>query len=389
MRSLLISIFAVSMGTLSSLWAGDFRAGEGVTVNDPVTSDLYAAGGTIVVNAPASGDLNAAGGTVSINGSVGQDLQVMGGNVDIRGAVKDDLRGFGGTITVLADVAGDVVVCGGNLNLQGPRVDGDLVAAGGNIVVQSNVKGKLLAAGGSVILDGGAGDVDIRAESVRINGRIAGNAKISARKIELGPKASFAGTITYWSDNEPAFPGNPVRDESLRFENRDFHHESMIPGFVAAGIFGFVMSLFAGALTIAGIHIFFRTFLRESAELLDRSPGVPLTKGALFLLISPMGILLLFISLVGIPIGLFWLSLFGFSFVFAKAVAASAGSMWILKKAGKGDQVFLAFATAFGLFLGMKIVGLVPVLGFFVGLFWMVLSSGLVVEKFAVLRRGP
>ncbi len=371
----------------SFLQAGDFRTGEGVTVSKPVPEDLYIAAGTIAVTSSVLGDLNAAGGTVSVNGSVGQDLQIAGGNIEIRGSMKDDVRAAGGTIALYADVAGDVLLTGGNVSVQSPRIDGDVAAAGGKLIIHASVKGRLLLAGETVSVEGTAGDIDVRGESVRINGKVAGNAKISARTIELGPDAAFAGKVTYWSENQPAFPGSATRDDSLRFENREFHGESMIPGFVAAGIFGFIVSLFAGAVSIGGIHIFFRNFLHESAELLDRSPGAPLTKGILYLLISPMGIFLLFVSLIGIPIGLLWLSLFAFSFVFAKAVAASAASVWILRRAGKADQTLLVLVTAFGLFLGMKLIGLVPVIGFLLGLFWMVLSSGLILDKLAALRR--
>lgn len=391
MRSSAWFVITILLSFLSlPLSAGDFRAGESVTVNDPSPGDIYVAGGTVVAAAPVQGDLNAAGGTISINGSVGQDIQAAGGNVDIRGSVKDDVRALGGTVTLQSDVAGDVVAAGGTITVQSPRIDGDLAAAGGNVIVQTNVKGKGLIAGGNISLNGSiGGDLEIRGESVRINGKVAGNARISARKIEIGPDAHFGGTVTYWSEGETLFPGVTARrDDSLRFENKEFHGESMIPGFLAAGIFGFVMSLLAGALSIGGIHIFFRKFLTDSAALLDRSPGVPLVKGVLYLLISPMGILLLFISLIGVPIALLWLSVFGFSFVFAKAVVASAAAVWILNRAGKSDQAFLVYVTSFGLFLGLKLIGLVPIVGFFAGLFWMVLASGLILERLAVIRRA-
>ncbi len=373
----------------SGLSAGEFRAGESVRVVTPVSEDLYAAGGTVNVSAATGGDLVAVGGNVLLASSVAGDVLAGGGTIDVKGRIADDVRIVGGTISISGDVGGDAVLAGGTLLVFSPTIRGDLVAAGGSFTATTAVSGKTLIAGGKVILGGRyARDVEIRADSVQINGRIGGNARISAKEIQVGPGASFAGTVRYWSENQPQFPGGrAIRDETLRYEAGELRGESLLPRFLVAGFFGFLLSLLAGAVSIAALQLLFPRFGEQSAARLAANLAGMLGRGALFVLASPMGVLLGLVTVVAIPLALLWMSAYAFLIVFAKVVAATAVSAWVLSRKYIPATGWKLYGATLIVFTLIKLIGLVPVLGFLAGLAWVVLAAGLVIDALLELRR--
>jgi cytoskeletal protein CcmA (bactofilin family) len=101
------------------------------------------------------GNLYLAGSAVSVAGMIQGDLLAAGGNVTILGPVTQDVMVAGGTIIFDANVGGDVRIAGGNITIEGD-ITGDLVVAGGQIAILSGttIRGDLVAAGGQVTNNG-------------------------------------------------------------------------------------------------------------------------------------------------------------------------------------------------------------------------------------------
>ncbi len=382
-------VIILYLAVFNPLLAGEFKSGESITVSAPIAGDLYATAGTVQVLSPIQGDANLIGGSISVSSDIQQDLQAAGGTVNVSGKVNDDARIAGGTIVASGDILGDGLFTGGTITIHPTKIGGDVVAAGGTVELSSHVGGKAIIAGGTVSIVGTIdGDMTIRAETVRINGKIGGNTKVSAVNLEIGPDAKFAGTITYWSDNEPDFHGQPAkRDERLRIEDSEFHSESLMPGFAAAGIIGFFISLLSGAMSILALLLFFRSFVNQAGDALGSRLTNIAGRGALFLLISPMAVLLLLITIAGIPLGLLWMAVFGFGIIFAKAITAGALAAHVLKRMGRTNiSSLVLYGSALGIFVVMKLIGLIPIVGILFGLFWFLIAAGLVIDQVAIMR---
>jgi hypothetical protein len=82
-------------------------------------------------------DRTVMGGNVTIaKGETARDVTVFGGNVDLEGKATGDVTVFGGNVEVHdgANIHGDATVFGGNLTLdKGSKVDGDVTSIGGTL----------------------------------------------------------------------------------------------------------------------------------------------------------------------------------------------------------------------------------------------------------------
>jgi cytoskeletal protein CcmA (bactofilin family) len=138
-----------------------------LSVDQPTVGDLLAAGGDLVQSAAVAGDAALAGGNLRLRESIGQDGYVAGGHVSLESSIGRNARIAGGTIE-LARAA---------------RIAGNASIAGGYVRLLGDIGGSLTVGGGRVYL----------------NGAVAGDVEASGRQIELGPNARISGKLRYQS----------------------------------------------------------------------------------------------------------------------------------------------------------------------------------------------
>jgi len=361
--------------TVPPVWAGTFLVPDDHTsfLSVPVKGDLYIAGGKVVLEETVQGDVAAAGCSILINEDVEQDLLAAGGNIIVNGRVGDDIRAAAGDITIFSGVGGDLIVFGGSVTVaRRATVEGDLVAAGGHIILNGTVKGDVRVAGGDVVFNGTVlgNSVFHVADRLDLNGEIQGKTTFSSNDVVLGSSASFGGDIEYWTQTGTLdFSDVALSGEALF--NPDLEPESKLPPEIkfsrkhAAGFLGlwFLFTLLTGALTM---FVFLllpkRWYTLAVGSLRDgfwRSFGL----GLLYFILTPIIAFILMATLVGIPLGLLILSLFLFSLVFSKVISAIVLARWIERKRfgqwGKAAMFFLSLL----LFALLKLLTLVPVIG--------------------------
>ncbi len=354
-----------------------FLTKKRVVVTQPVADDLYMAGEEVLVDAPIRGDLVAAAGTVIVRDSIYEDLTLAGGDVIINGWIGDDVLALGGNIRLRQFVQGDVLVLGGEVRLdKASLVQQDLVILGGDVRVAGNIAGDVVVWGGEVVLDGECGrNLKVKGGEVTINGTVRGTASLAAEAITLGPEAQLYGDVRYWVPEEELAPnfaavltGATARYDPTLNLNRTFAWLNWSPpGFSVA-----LAYLLAVVLMIVLIQWLFPHPLQQAGEALRDDFMRAFGYGVLYLISVPLVIGLLFISLIGIPPGLFVLFLYAFSLAFgliiASAVAAHALRDRYAYHWGKGMLIFVSFV----IFSILRILTFVP----FVGLFLSVVVVG-------------
>lgn len=113
---------------------------------DTVKEDIHFSGGQALIDGVLDGDFSVKGGTVDVNGMIDGDVSVFGGTMNVFGKVKGDVAVFGGDILNKGTINGDVLVTGGNIKLDsGSVVTGDIAIIGGVIEKDTNatVKGDI------------------------------------------------------------------------------------------------------------------------------------------------------------------------------------------------------------------------------------------------------
>lgn len=358
---LLIAAILLSGNAISQI-----KSGESVTIDHPVNDDLYVAAGTVTVNAPVRGDLIVAGGTVIINDSVAQDVLVAGGNITLNGSVGDDIRCAGGTVRLFNKVLGDFIVAGGEVNIHDLSVvNGDLLSGGGKVTVDGTVKGKIRDASGEFVLNGSAEqDLECKGGKIVINGTVSGNSVLAANTIELGPDARFEKDVKYWNKEgsldfgRSINGGKAIFDGSLEIEDGKWHY---------LGFASFVMVIWylATALVmIVLIQYLFSLTLKNAANTVRNTSLKSLGLGFLFLVGVPLSIVLLFITVIGIPIAVLAAIAYGTVLLLATIIVALLVSNWInntyYQSSWGNGRITIA---AFGIFIFLKLASLTPVVG--------------------------
>jgi cytoskeletal protein CcmA (bactofilin family) len=96
---------------------------------------------SIVVNGLLQGNAILVGGSsVTVNGRLTGDLVAIGGAVYVPGLVKGDIISVGGPVLITGKVEGEVLNVGGSVELSGAgEVDGDISSLGGSVVKGATV----------------------------------------------------------------------------------------------------------------------------------------------------------------------------------------------------------------------------------------------------------
>jgi len=381
MKPLALLLLPVTLAFVEFPAGEKFKAGEKITVSTALEHDFYAAGETIEINAPIAGDLVAAAGSITIRDSIQEDLTVAGGEVVVDGRVGDDIIAMGGDIRIPQPIGGDLIVMGGDITIDKTSTVGqDLVVMGGNVNIAGTIAGNLIARGGKIVLDGACeGNLEMKGGRLEVNGPVQGTSVIVAENMRVGPNAQFYGNVRYWLPNEDAgqdftaaLRNNATAqyDETLQTED-GFSWFGQIPWFFL--IVAYILSVF---LLIVLLHLLLPRVMERAGQALRQDFVKSFGYGALYLVGIPLAVILLFMTFIGIPIGLFVLAMFLFSLLFGHALAAVAITYAInIRREHSWSKIVLMFISL-GIFIVLRSLTFTPMIGIFVSVILVGASFG-------------
>lgn len=251
-------------------------------------SNVYLGGATVHTDDPVNGDLIAAAGRINVNHAVSGDAVLAAGSIEVYGDIGDDLRAAGGVVSVSGRVAGEAMLAGGSIAL-GPDAEfsGRVLLAGSDVVVGGKMRNGLKVYGNKILVLGEIyGPVQLAGEHIEILGsaHITGDiAYSSGQQIKIDPGARIAGTVT--RDSEAFEFPRPRLD---------------LPGLPALSPLLLLGLLAAGLLLFA----LFPRFTRATLQAFGGAPLKSLGLGTAIFFSLPPVILLLVITIIGIPIAL-------------------------------------------------------------------------------------
>ncbi len=312
-----------------------FYAGEDVTVTAPADI-LFAAGASIDVESKDIAEIVAAGGDVDLADVATNRIIAAGGDVTIGGTITKSLIAAGGNVAVR----------------EGTKIGGDAILAGGNVEFAGDMDGELAASGGSIT----------------VGGRIGGDATLRAREITLRPGTTIGGNLSYSSRGELKIPegvqiaGTVTRMGEAESWNVDVSFGKIIAGFLMA-LIGAIIALFIFSGVVLAL---FSRQIEKAAHVVSDQPLQSLGLGVLLTVALPVSVLILVITIIGIPLGLFTLATGGILAGLGIVVAAYWTGM-TMRRAVAHDEAKPHFAVLLGwTLLGLVtfcLVGLMPFVG--------------------------
>jgi len=309
--------------------AFDARSGGriNVTSGEVVDDDLYVAAEAVTIDGTINGDLWAAASTVTVNGAVTGSVMAAAETVNIGGEVDHAVRAVGQTLSISGNVNGDLMVAGGEVNIASTAtIKGDLLLAAGNIRIDGLIEGDVKGYGDEVAIGNGVkGNVDLKVESLTLlpTANIQGDLTYtSEEEADIQSGAQIAGAITH---NLP-----PVKEEPAK---------AFPPFGIVGKVIRFLMALLAGLVII----LIAQRRLTSIAESIRSKPGASAGWGALIVFIAPIAAVLVCFTVVGIPVGLIALGLWGWLFTLPRSLWAclSGGGLLVVLELWKAKLSWL------------------------------------------------
>lgn len=316
--------------------------------------NVYSAGGQVRPAGPVAGDLMAAGGRVVVDQPVGGDAFLAGGTIDVRAPVTDDVRAIGGDVTIESTIGGELFASGGNVTLRpGASVARAAQIHAGNVVMEGRLDDELRASGQKVV----------------INGEVRGDVRVTAGEVELGPQARLGGSLTYTSGSEVKRAAGATVAGAVTREAGDAAartgRDPVEPAGPGARVAGAVLSYLALLACAAVFLLLVPAFSAHAAQRVRASPWLALAVGFGTLVAVPVLAVLLFITLLGIPLGLAVLALYPVlllaGFLVGVAFVARLLPPALRKPAAEGLRARIAWFA--GALLLVMLAGWVPVVG--------------------------
>ena len=289
-----------------------------------------------------------------------QSVQGASGTIVVEeGQTVSSVDAFAGTIVIRGTVTGDVSGAAGTIHVaESGRVGGSISGAAGDVRIEGEVGGDVSAGSGNLQVTDTAtigGDVNVGAEYVRIDGRIDGDARVGAETIVLGPNADIGGEFRYdanefTQDPEATVAGGVVEDSSLRGDVGSF----TLPNWVMWG-YGLIANLLLGAILL----VVFPGFSARLAGRVSKEPAKTGGVGLLTLVGGPILLVLIAITIIGIPFAILGGIAFGFAIWVGIVYGQYAVGAWVLRRAGRDDR-WLALVVGL---VGFAVLGVIPILG--------------------------
>mgnify|MGYP006426565397 CR=1 FL=1 len=324
-----------------------------------------------------SGKQFIAGSEVFLDATVDDDVFAAGGDVELRDAEIVDLFAAGAFVTLENVGTEDAILAGGKVDARG-RIAGDLIAAGFSVELGpgSQVGGDVLAAGARITLAGEIdGQVRAAAGDLRLDGKVAGDARLVGERIVLGPNAQIAGDLIYRSEQKlQRMDGAQVAGQ---IERRGYGRPEMpgIAEMLLAGALGWVGAVLSGVALAALLVGAVPRLVAGASDSITMQPWPSLGIGVLLLVGVPVAVPILMATVIGIPIAvlamLLYLALIGMGLI--------SMALWIgqhLPKIGGRHAGHIGFGLRFGrTAAGIFILGLVALLPFLGGALLLVAAA--------------
>jgi len=314
-----------------------------VVIDGNVEGDVIVAGNTITINGKVSGDVLAAGQTIKINGPVAGNVRVIGSTVDITNTVGKNVNIAAQTAT-LSDKA---------------SVGWSLSFAAMNISVQAPIAGNIYGFGHSITLNNTVG--------TNVTLQLGENGQAT-----LMPKTAIKGNFTYTGSRAAVIQsGAKISGETLRKELPEEYTRSA--KFLSSSwIYFRLISLFGLLLVGTLIVSVFKNTAKKITAKISKEPGRVILWGILYLIIVPIVIILLSITIIGLPLALIVSVIFVILLYVSSTITGTALGLWLIGYLGrKNDNQTKEPPFLWAMILGTIILFVIiriPVIGTFVSL---------------------
>lgn len=281
--AIIFTIFLILINPVSAFIV--LEPGQTVDVDTIIDDDIYICGDNVAIKGTVLGDVMVIAGRVDITGNVTGDVMAFGNKVIINGRVGDDVRVFAGSLIVNGYIGDDLMVGAGDIIVSDSAdIKGDVAFGCGQMELMGDVDGNI---------KGGA-------DKVILSGNVGGDADLDSEDLNVLPGAHISGNLTYSAPNEVTIPPDVV-EKDVTFNEKAVREENGI------GTFS-ILLWFINYFSLLVIGLLFITLFPNRSEaiinVISERPLIKIIAGVVLFSAMFIGSILLFCTVIGIPLGL-------------------------------------------------------------------------------------
>ena len=322
-KLVIITIFLLVIVTVPVFAAGNnaFKAGETINSEEDVNSTSFFAGNNINLSSTIDGLSFVAGNNIIVSNK--QDyLFVAGNNIEV---VNADTK--------------DAFIAGNSVTIESSKIR-DLYVAAEYITITSDI----------------TRDAYIGGNKVTINGAIEGDLELDADEIIIGEKASVNGTLKYPEKANIKIAETAKVQNKETYKVKEVNTEVTIKDTIISAVISFLSLLLVAFILLATNKKLFKQISKEEKSVSYFLKNSLIGLG-LLLLIPLLAIIALF-TVIGIPISIIALLLYGIFIYISLIPTAYYLGGWILK-----DKISNEFAMlGISLFV-IFVIKYIPIIG--------------------------
>ena len=298
-----------------------FKAGDTVNLEEDVNSTSFFAGNNINLSSTIDGASFTAGNNIVVSNK--QDyLFVAGNNIEI---VNADTK--------------DAFIAGNSVTIESSKIR-DLYVAAEDITITSDI----------------TRDAYIGGNKVTINGAIKGDLKIAADEIIIGENASVKGTLKYPEKANIKVAETAEVQNKETYKTKEVNTEVTLKDTIISAVTSFLSLLLVAFILLATNKKLFKQISKEEKSVNNFLKNSLIGLG-LLLLIPFLAIIALF-TVIGIPMSIIVLLLYGIFIYISLIPTAYYLGGWILKDKISNEYVLLVISL-FVIF----VIKYIPILG--------------------------
>jgi cytoskeletal protein CcmA (bactofilin family) len=314
-----------------------------------VDSSVYASGKTVTIDGTVNGDVYCVAQVVKIVGTVHGDVLCVGQTISITGTVDGSIRLAGQTVTVTGHVGRSASIAAADVQLlKGSVIGSDVTLVGTTASVDGTV-GRDLLVKSSITTMGGTANRNVRSEGGQLSLTSGGHVK---------------GSFTYSSNTAADVSQGRIDGTTTHMPQQKTH--SIVRGFEPVWL---LYVLVAGLLFSLVLVLILPQTINRVAGYPVRKLGKTILAGFLGSFALPLISLLLFVSVIGIPLGIFvLLAEITLALLSGPIAAYYIGSM-IIARSHNAIYIMLVGALVVILLYFIPVAGILAVvLAYYIGL---------------------
>ena len=340
-KLVIITIFLLVIATIP-VFATDknaFKAGDTINSEEEVNSTSFFAGNNINLSSTIDGLSFVAGNNIIVSNK--QDyLFVAGNNIEV---VNADTK--------------DAFVAGNSVTIESSKIR-DLYVAAEDITITSDI----------------TRDAYIGGNKVTINGAIEGDLELDADEIIIGEKASVNGTLKYPEKANIKIAETAKVQNKETYKVKEVNTEVTIKDTIISAVISFLSLLLVAFILLATNKKLFKQISKEEKSVSYFLKNSLIGLG-LLLLIPLLAIIALF-TVIGIPISIIVLLLYGIFIYISLIPTAYYLGGWILKDKITNEYVLLGISL-FVIF----VIKYIPIIGGLVNFIFLIFGFAILLKQ--------